>query len=388
MTLQERRAANFDYLSTTAVGERELTLDGTNIGYHRERVEAWARGERVAPIFIDAAFTRRCQAACYFCAAQTQASSGGVITRDHAMSFLEDAAEIGVLAMNYISDGESTMVPWYADAVEKATDLGMQIGAGTNGIATTPPVLGRILPRLASFRVNFSAGEKKRYAEIMGLKQAVYDIVIENIRAAVRLVRDNKWTCVTNMNLVCDPDQSDQLLPFARLAKELGVHYAIIKHCWVDTHMDGQIAVDYKGYERIEETLKACEALSDDTTKIVVKWNKLKHKGERQYSRCFGPPFALQMSGNGLVAPCGPLFNEKFRAFHVGNITQQRFKDIFNSERYWEVMRYIASDEFDPRKRCPSDCMQNVTNEWLYRYLEGKATFPINPAPANAAFLA
>jgi MoaA/NifB/PqqE/SkfB family radical SAM enzyme len=119
-----------------------------------------------------------------------------------------------------------------------------------------------------------------------------------------------------------------------------------------------------------------------------VKWNKLKHKGERQYSRCYGPPFALQMSGNGLVAPCGPLFNEKWRAFHVGNITQQRFKDIFNSERYWEVMRYIGSDEFDPRKRCPSDCMQNVTNEWLFRYLEGKATFPIAPAPANAAFLA
>jgi hypothetical protein len=64
-------------------------------------------------------------------------------------------------------------------------------------------------------------------------------------------VRDNNWPCVTNMNLVCDPDQSDQLLPFARLAKDLGVHYAIIKHCWVDTHMDSSIHVDYKGYERI-----------------------------------------------------------------------------------------------------------------------------------------
>lgn len=222
----------------------------------------------------------------------------------------------------------------------------------------------------------------------MGLKQGVYDIVIENIRVAVELVRKNNWKCITNMNLVCDPDQSDQLLPFAHLAKMLGVHYAIIKHCWVDTHMDNLLKVDYKGYERIEETLKACEALSDDTTKIVVKWNKLKHQGERQYSRCFGPPFALQMSGNGLIAPCGPLFNEKWRAFHVGNITEQRFKDIFHSERYWEVMRYIASDEFDPRKRCPSDCMQNLTNDWLYRYLEGKVTFPITPAPSNVKFLA
>jgi len=381
-------SVDFDYLTTTAVGGQNLTLDGSNIGYHKERVEAWARGERVAPIFMDVAWTRRCQAACYFCAAQTQASEGGTITREHALAFLEDAAELGVLAMNYISDGESTMVPWYAESVERAADLGIQVGAGTNGISTTRPVLERILPRLASFRVNFSAGEKKRYAEIMGLKQAVYDIVISNIRVAVELVRGNNWSCITNMNLVCDPDQSDQLLPFARLARDLGVHYAIIKHCWVDTHMDNLLKVDYKGYDKIRDILKECEALSNDTTKIVVKWNKLKHQGERQYSRCFGPPFALQMSGNGLIAPCGPLFNEKWRAFHVGNITQQRFKDIFHSERYWEVMRYIASDEFDPRKRCPSDCMQNLTNDWLFKYLEGKVSFPLTPAPANVKFLA
>lgn len=368
------------------VGGQSMTLDGSNIGYHRERVEAWERGERIAPIFMDVATTRKCQAACHFCYAQAQASEGGVITREHFMHFLEDAAEIGVLAMNYISDGESTMVPWYAEAVEKATDLGIQIGAGTNGIATTKPVLERILPRLLSFRVNFSAGEKKRYAEIMGLKQAVYDIVIANIREAVKLVRGNGWPCIVNMNLVCDPKDSDQLLPFARLATDLGVHYAIIKHCAVDT--DGVLDTDFKGYAAIEDILRECEALSDDKTKIVVKWNKLRHQGERQYSRCLGPPFALQMSGNGLISPCGPLFNEKYRAFHIGNITTERFKDMFYGERWWEVMRYLASDEFDPRKRCPSDCMQNITNDWLYRYLDGKVTFPIAPAPSNVAFLA
>jgi MoaA/NifB/PqqE/SkfB family radical SAM enzyme len=368
------------------VAGQAMTLDGSNIGYHRERVEAWARGERVAPIFMDVATTRKCQAACHFCYAMAQASEGGEITREHFMNFLEDAAEIGVLAMNYISDGESTMVPWYAEAVEKATDLGIAIGAGTNGIALPQETLERILPRLMSLRVNFSAGEKKRYAEIMGLKQAVYDIVIGNIRNAVRLVRDNGWPCIVNLNLVCDPKDADQLLPFAKLAKDLGVHYAIIKHCAVDP--DGVLGVDYKGYAAIDDTLKECEALSDETTRIVVKWNKLKHQGIRQYSRCFGPPFALQMSGNGLIAPCGPLFNEKYRAFHVGNITTERFRDMFHGERYWEVMRYLAFDEFDPRKRCPSDCMQNLTNDWLYRYLDGKVTFPLTPAPANVNFLA
>lgn len=371
---------------TEEVGGREMTLDGSNIGFHKERVEAWARGERVAPVFMDIAWTRKCQAACHFCYAQAQSSDGGEITREHALNFLDDAAEIGVLAMNYISDGESTMVPYYAEAVEHATDLGIAVGAGTNGILLTEETLRRVLPRLTSLRVNFSAGERKRYAEIMGLKQAVYDKVINNIRKAVELTQANGWQCIVNMNLVCDPKDADQLLPFARLAVDLGVHYAIIKHCAVDP--DGVLDVDYKGYGAIEETLRQCEALSNDTTKIVVKWNKLRHQGTRQYSTCLGPPFALQMSGNGLIAPCGPLFNEKYRAFHIGNITTQRFKEMFHSDRYWEVMRYLASPEFDPRKRCPSDCMQNLTNDWLSRYLEGKVTFPLTQAPSNVAFLA
>lgn len=373
-------------MSTEEVGGKVMTLDGSNIGYHRERVEAWERGERVAPIFMDIAWTRKCQAACTFCYAQAQASEGGEITWEHAEHFLRDAADIGVLAMNYISDGESTMVPWYADSVELAAKLGIQVGAGTNGISTGPEVLARILPHLMSFRVNFSAGERKRYAEIMGLKQAIYDRVVGNIKEAVRIVRAGGHQCIVNMNLVSDPKDSDQLLPFARLAVDLGVHYAIIKHCAVDP--DGVLDVDYKGYGAIEEILHQCESLSNSQTKIVVKWNKLRHQGVRQYSVCMGPPFALQMSGNGLIAPCGPLFNEKYKAFHIGNITQTRFKTLWRSERYWEVMRYLASPEFDPRERCPSDCMQNLTNDWLFRKKEGKTSWPIVPAPANVNFLA
>ena len=365
---------------------KDMTLDSTNIGWHKERVLAWERGERIAPIFMDIAWTRKCQAACHFCYAQAQASEGGEITWDHAKAFLEDAAEIGVLAMHYISDGESTMVPWYADAVELGSKLGIRLGAGTNGIALPQDVLERILPHLMSLRVNFSAGERKRYAEIMGLKQAVYDVVLRNLRNAVRLVRDNGWPCIVNMNLVCDPKDADQLVPFARLAKDLGVHYAIIKQCAVDP--DGVLDTDIRGYAAIEPLLKEAESLSDSTTKIVVKWEKITKAGKREHTACYGPPFELQMSGNGLIAPCGPLFNEKYRAFHIGNITTERFRDMFHGERYWEVMNYIASDQFNPQKRCPSDCMQRQTNDWLFAYKQGKRTFPITPAPANVEFLA
>ena len=33
--------------------KKELLLDGTKISWHKERIAAWERGERIAPITID-----------------------------------------------------------------------------------------------------------------------------------------------------------------------------------------------------------------------------------------------------------------------------------------------------------------------------------------------
>jgi len=360
-------------------------LDHSKVGWWKERVLAWERGEKIAPVTMDVAWTRKCQAACNFCYAQAQASDGGEITRKMAFHFLEDAAEIGVKGVSLISDGESTMVPYYAESIQYGASLGLKMGVGSNGILFTKDVLEKILPHLSYLRVNFSAGEKKRYAEIMGVKQPIYDKVIQNIKDAVEIVKRDNLPCTVNMNLVSDPKDSDQLLPFAKLAASLKPHYAIIKHCATDP--DGILKVDYKEYEALHDTFRQCEALSTEDFRVVVKWNRMKDDGKRAYTKCFGTPFVLQMSGNGLIAPCGPLFNEKYRAFHIGNITKTRFKDLFNSPRYWEVISYLGSEDFNPQERCAVNCLQHLTNDWLFKYKEGRVTFPVTPTPVHPEFL-
>lgn len=372
------------------IDQSKLIVDGTKIGFHRDRVEAWDRGERVAPVTMDIAWTRRCNAACDFCAAKTQASASPSldIPRDVAFQFLDDAAELGVKGISLISDGESTLVDYYADSIEYATDKGIKIGLGTNGIALDRDILERILPRVTYLRFNFSAGEQKRYSEIMGVKPAIFDKVLENIRMAMQIVRERGLEANVNMNLVCDPKDSDQLLPFAHIAKSLGVHYAIIKHCATDD--DGMININYDDYEPLKAVFKECENLSepDGSFRVVAKWNRIgKDAVVRHYQKCYGPTFILQMSGNGLIAPCGPYFNEKWKAFHIGNIMRTRFKDIFYSDRYKEVMDYIGSDQFDPSKRCPPNCLQTLANKWLYDFKGGGVDFPTTQAPQHIEFI-
>ncbi|MBN1542373.1 SPASM domain-containing protein, partial [candidate division KSB1 bacterium] len=62
--------------------------------------------------------------------------------------------------------------------------------------------------------------------------------------------------------------------------------------------------------------------------------------------------------------------------FHIGNIMETRFKDIWQSERYWQVMDYIASDRFDARFDCGTLCLQHKINEFLWDLKRGDVQLP------------
>lgn len=367
----------------------EYQLDGSKIGWWQDRVLAWERGERIAPVTMDIAWTRKCNAACSFCFAQMQASDGGgEITKQIALNFLDDAAEIGVKGISLISDGESTVVPWYEESIEHAAKVGIKVGIGSNGVRLKRRVLERILPHISYLRFNFSAGDMQRYKEIMGLKERDYWQVIQNVRDAMEIVRRDNLACTVNLQMVTMPEFHDQILPLARLAQDVRPHYLIYKHC--SDNDDGFLGVDYKKYDALHDTFKEVEKMGDETFRVIVKWARLEDEGKRHYSRCLAPPFQLQMSGNGLISSCGFHFNEKFRKFHMGWIAgteAKRFRDIFRSERYWDVVGYLASDQFDPRERCGIQCLQTHSNQWLFDYVNKKVDFPVGKSPPHLEFL-
>jgi MoaA/NifB/PqqE/SkfB family radical SAM enzyme len=344
----------------------ELILDGTKIAWHADRVRAWERGERIAPITIDMALTRACNFGCQFCYAMLQENDRQTITTPVMYDFLADCAEIGVRGVSLVSDGESTISPAFVDTVVRGSELGLSMACGTNGFVLNRRKLEQILPHLTYLRVNISAGERSRYGEIMGVRDEWFDRVIQNIRDMVDIKRRDGLAVTLGLQMVLDPRYQDQILPLARLGKELRPDYLIIKHCSDDE--DGALGVDYGGYAALEEKLHAAEAFSDETYKVRVKWSKIQAAGKRSYQRCYGAPFMLQLSGSGLVAPCGMLFNERYKKFHIGNICEQRFRDIWASDQYWRVMSYLASPDFNAQRMCGSLCLQHKVNEALDGY--------------------
>ena len=368
---------------------QDLILDGTKLDWHLGRVEKWQRGERIAPITIDMALTRACNYSCGFCYAMFQENDRKIINKKVIFDFLEDCAEIGVKGISFVSDGESTISPVFTDACKYGHELGLSMAVGTNAFVLTKNRLEDVMPYLTYLRVNFSGGEKKRYAEIMGVKESSYDRVCQNIRDMVEIKKKNNLKVTIGMQMVLMPQDADQIIPLAKLGKELRPDYVIIKHC--SDNEDGGLGINYDEYEKLYPLLKEAEGYSDETYKCVIKWSKIKDKGnnKRSYQRCYGAPFMLQLSGSGLVAPCGALFNEKYKKFHIGNICDTRFKDIWKSDRYWEVMNYLASPKFNAQKMCASLCLQHKVNEALDDFVKGKGDLkqPSTDSPEHINFI-
>ncbi|MBD3264047.1 MAG: radical SAM protein, partial [Candidatus Omnitrophica bacterium] len=128
---------------------------------------------------------------------------------------------------------------------------------------------------------------------------------------------------------------------------------------------------------------------SDDKYLVKVKWSKILSGGKRRYSNCYGPAFIMQFSGSGLVAPCGMLFNSRFKNFHIGNIADKSFKDLWKSRRYWKVLDSLASPKFNPQTDCGTLCLQDKVNEFLWDLKEGNITLrePEGEPPMHINFI-
>jgi len=68
-------------------------------------------------------------------------------------------------------------------------------------------------------------------------------------------------------------------------------------------------------------------------------------------------------------------FGEAYRRYWIGNIVEQRFAEIWASQRYWDVMAELASPRFNAQTMCGCLCLQHKVNEFLDGLKNGRHRF-------------
>jgi MoaA/NifB/PqqE/SkfB family radical SAM enzyme len=378
---------------SAAVQTREgaLILDSHKLSYHVDRVQAWEAGERIAPVSVDMALTRACGAMCSFCYAMMQESQArSSIKTVHALNLVDDFAAIGVRSVSLVSDGESTLSKAYVPFIQHAAELGIDVGNATNAWEWEPEKIEQVLPHLTWVRFTVAAGRPESYAKIMykGPEHTeVFDRAIRHIKYAVDLKKRKGLKVTLGIQMVLMPQFKDEIIPFAQLGLDLGVDYAVIKHCSDDEQHT--LGIDYSKYNELYGLLTQAEAMSNEQTKVIVKWDKIRDGDKPPYQRFYGPSFLLQISGSGLVAPSGMFFNARYSKLHIGNYTEERFIDIWKSDRYSRAMNYLASPAFNAQTMMGTLPIQHYVSVALDRHAKGieRIQPAKGPKPLHVNFL-
>ena len=265
--------------------EGDLILDSHKLSYHMDRVDAWEAGERISPVSVDMSLTRACGAMCSFCYAMMQESQArSSLKTKKALELVDDFASVGIRSVSLVSDGESTLSKAYVPFIQHAAESGIDVGNATNAWEWEPEKIEQVLPSLTWVRFTVAAGRPESYAKIMykGPEHTeVFDRAMSHIKYAVDLKRKKGLKVTLGIQMVLMPEFKDEIIPFAQLGLDLGVDYAVIKHCSDDEQ--GSLGIDYKQYEALYDLLVKAEEMSNDRTKIIVKWNKIKDGDQTPY---------------------------------------------------------------------------------------------------------
>ncbi|MEO5340784.1 MAG: radical SAM protein [Magnetococcus sp. MYC-9] len=348
----------------------KFRFDGHKMIYHLDRVAAWQRGERFAPVHIDMGLTKFCNTACVYCYAVVQnMNRGTMIEREALLRFIEDCGRVGVRSIGFIGDGEPTLNPAVYDAAVLARKVGVDTSMATNGLLLDMSRAHDILRDMNWIRFNLSAGSTGGFQRIHQSKGENYLLLLEIIRSLVAIKKQYNYPCTLGLQMVLIPENFDQIMPLAEAGAELGVDYLVIKHCSDSEY--GELGMDYSLYAKAEEDLKRAEALSTADYVVQAKWNKINAAGAtdlyqdgiRKYDICYGTPFLSQLSGNGEVYPCGPFYGKK--RFLMGDIHKESYHDIVMGDRYWAVHEDIRT-WVDVHKDCAMGCRQDYLNKFLW----------------------
>ncbi|MBF0246971.1 MAG: radical SAM protein [Alphaproteobacteria bacterium] len=351
---------------TAATAPAKLFMDGTKLNRHLETVVKWQKGEWFAPIHMEVSLTNVCNQKCTFC--YTAWAHGKVMMDEETVvRMMRSAKDAGVKSTLIAGEGEPTANPAYVRAIETCGEVGLDCALNTNAVNLTDDALYRILPHLQWVRFSVQGSTKERYAAIHKVPDHHFDKAMRNIRRAAEIKKELGLGVTLGVQQVLIEENGADALNVAKLAKDLGVDYYVIKPC--HPHEKTTFKSISLLVEKYRDTLEAAAALSDDNFRAIVRWNFLAEaEARRSYDRCMGLPFIIQILSDGVVSTCYPMADKK--AFHYGNLHDMELIDILKSDQFAKTCKWV--EENVDVHQCMPTCRQHNVNKYLWWLEEEK----------------
>ncbi len=347
-------------------------MDGNKMLWHLDRVEAWRRGERIAPIHIDAGLSKGCNIRCQYCFGVVQGNfyrkgAEKYFPREALLRYMRDCGDLGVRSIALIGEAEPLLNPHVYEAIAEGKKAGADMSMGTNGILLDTGAVGEeALENLTWIRFNISAATYQDYIRIHASKE--FHTVVEKIKFCVETKQKKNLPLTVGLQMVLTPENIHQAVPLAILGKQLGVDYTVIKQCSDTIANTVGVYNRLETYQQFTDVLQRAEAQTEGDYNAIVKWSKIQNNGKRNYDQCLGAPFLLYSSGDGKLYSCGDFFEgEKEESYRLGDLVKHSLKEIIESEHYGNVISKVYSC-INVHKECYTNCRTHSINDFLWEY--------------------
>ena len=141
-------------------------LDSHKLHYHFERVVEFKERGDCYPVYIEVSPVGLCNHRCVFCAYDYIEYPNRKLDTQRYLSFLDEAASLGVKSILYAGEGEPLLHPDITDFVAKTREVGIDAGMFSNGELLNAKKAESLLPHLTFLRFSFNGGDSKTYETI------------------------------------------------------------------------------------------------------------------------------------------------------------------------------------------------------------------------------
>ena len=344
--------------------------------WHRDRLDALARGEVPSPTQVQLIISDLCNQDCSFCAYRMsgnlsnelfgEAREDGsinnnpnrMISYEKIIEILEDSAAMGVKAIQLTGGGEPTVHPKFEQVVERCYELGLEVGVVTNGVKLTPKLID-LLTKAMWVRVSVDASTVDSYVSIRHVPIAHYTRVWNNIREMAKRKKATGSNVTIGVGFVVTKENYKEVVDATDQARAAGVDNFRISAVFQPE--------DEKYFESFHaEAVKLCsdaEALETDTYQVVNMFGDrvsdlvLKYP---DYEFCGYQHFNTYIGADLNVYRCCVLaYNTRGV---VGSLKEQTFANLWANDAPGAFKGFDASG-------CPR-CQFNNKNREIIRALE------------------
>lgn len=179
---------------------------------------------------------------------------------------------------------------------------------------------------------------------------------------AAKIKNKNGYKCALGMQFLLLPENQNEAILLARMARDIGMDYLVIKpytqHLLSKT--DRYRNIKYNDYVSLADKLSS---INTDTFNVVFrvrtmnKWDE----GVRSYNSCLALPFWSYIDAGGNVWGCSAYLGDD--KFCYGNIYESSFQEIWEREKRQKSLHWVES------KLNTSQCRVNCRMDEINRYL-------------------